>query len=237
MVAHVEGRPKMALLGKNLRRLRQERGLSQGDLSRKTLIPQPTISMLETGVHSDIHAASLIKIAGALEVSLDKLVYGEFAKPPKGKAPESRSEEIAEARGKRRDGPTAELDPLYAFLAFANDYAHRWEEKVESGDFDLSSLGEFMNTAQSIGHYLGPLNDEETKDLPQQPFSYGYPAARTGVPLMAFARLASELPRALEGKLKKTPFGEKMLQGMVEADRRARAMDATERENKQEEVG
>lgn len=59
-------------LGKNLRRLRKEKGLTQESLYLESGISRSHIAMIETGKR-DITISALFKISRALNITLDKI--------------------------------------------------------------------------------------------------------------------------------------------------------------------
>ncbi|HBJ1650399.1 TPA: helix-turn-helix transcriptional regulator [Clostridium botulinum] len=70
--------PMISNLGKNIKKLRIERSISLNELARKSDISGSTISKIETGITDDLKTNTVIKIAKALNVSLEELV----ANPP-----------------------------------------------------------------------------------------------------------------------------------------------------------
>ena len=62
------------MLGKNIKRIRQKRNLTQDKLARLADIPYTTITKIVTGVIKQPSVLAVAKIAKALEVSLDELV-------------------------------------------------------------------------------------------------------------------------------------------------------------------
>jgi transcriptional regulator with XRE-family HTH domain len=62
------------MLTKNIKKFRKKLGLTQEALSRKADISYNTIIKLEAGGIINPRMDTLIKLAGALEVGLDKLV-------------------------------------------------------------------------------------------------------------------------------------------------------------------
>lgn len=62
------------MLGKNIKRIRQKRNLTQDKLARLADIPYTTITKIETGVIKQPSVLAVAKIAKALGVSLDELV-------------------------------------------------------------------------------------------------------------------------------------------------------------------
>jgi len=59
---------------KNLARLRKEKGLTQEGLARKASISYHTIIKLESGGIKNPKIETILKLSGALNVSLDELV-------------------------------------------------------------------------------------------------------------------------------------------------------------------
>lgn len=62
------------MLAKNIRRIRLEKGLSQEKLARLADIALNTLTKIESGLSKEPTIKTVAKIAGALGVSLDKLV-------------------------------------------------------------------------------------------------------------------------------------------------------------------
>jgi transcriptional regulator with XRE-family HTH domain len=60
-------------LGHNIRKLREARGLTQGHLAKISGVPRPTWANLETGAANPTLAV-LVKVAGALQVSIEELI-------------------------------------------------------------------------------------------------------------------------------------------------------------------
>lgn len=63
-------------LGKTIRNIRQAKGISQGDLEKRTGLLRSHISRLENG-HAVPSFTTLQRIASALEVSLDELLHSD----------------------------------------------------------------------------------------------------------------------------------------------------------------
>jgi len=62
------------LLGKRLKEIREKREWSQSQLEEKSGIPAVMISQFETGVRKNPSAATLVKLANALSISMDYLL-------------------------------------------------------------------------------------------------------------------------------------------------------------------
>lgn len=60
-------------LGRVVRRLRRQRGWSQHDLARAAGVRQPLVSRIESGVQEDATFSTVVRLADALEVSVDEL--------------------------------------------------------------------------------------------------------------------------------------------------------------------
>lgn len=58
----------------NLRQLRKAKGLTQGELAKKTGISRATINRIETGMQEDIMVSNIIKFAEALDCKISDLV-------------------------------------------------------------------------------------------------------------------------------------------------------------------
>jgi XRE family transcriptional regulator, regulator of sulfur utilization len=64
----------MTTVGKSLRRLRTARGWTQRRLSEKSGVSYVVVTKVEQGLTKDPAMSTLVKLADALGVSLDKLV-------------------------------------------------------------------------------------------------------------------------------------------------------------------
>jgi transcriptional regulator with XRE-family HTH domain len=62
------------ILSKNIKKLRTQAGLSQDQMARKASIPYSTYLKIENGVTPNPSIQTVLNIALALDVSLDKLV-------------------------------------------------------------------------------------------------------------------------------------------------------------------
>ncbi|MQQ29784.1 helix-turn-helix domain-containing protein [Streptococcus mitis] len=58
------------MIGKKIKQLREEQGLSQDELAEKSGVSRMTITYLETGVTKDVKLGTLNKIAVGLNVAL-----------------------------------------------------------------------------------------------------------------------------------------------------------------------
>src|ERR1051326_2072224 len=70
-------------MGVGLKKLRQERGLSQAQLAQLSGIPKGTLLQWEYGLRTPMLDAA-VRLADALEITLDELAGRE---PPKGRKP------------------------------------------------------------------------------------------------------------------------------------------------------
>jgi transcriptional regulator with XRE-family HTH domain len=61
-------------LGKRIKELRQKKGLSQDELARKAEVAYTTLTKIETGVIKNPSVAITIKIAKALDASIEEIV-------------------------------------------------------------------------------------------------------------------------------------------------------------------
>ena len=64
------------MLGKNIKKLRKKKGLTQEKLAQLAGIPYATLNKVEIGVHKQPRVGTVAKIAKALKVTIDKLVNG-----------------------------------------------------------------------------------------------------------------------------------------------------------------
>jgi transcriptional regulator with XRE-family HTH domain len=65
------------MLADNIKKFRKQLTLSQEELARKAGITYSTLIKLESGVNKNPTVKTLQQLAGALEVSLDRLVEGD----------------------------------------------------------------------------------------------------------------------------------------------------------------
>ncbi len=65
----------MAEVGKNIKKIRKERNLTQDDLAERLHCTRQTISNYENG-KSEPNIALLVEIANVLEVEVNDLIYG-----------------------------------------------------------------------------------------------------------------------------------------------------------------
>ena len=79
------------------------------------------------------------------------------------------------------------------WLKFANRYADRWQQRIETGNFDLGSVNEFIATVADLMATLHELNAAEVQELPEQPYSFSAPGAKTGAAIMRIADLIDPL--------------------------------------------
>lgn len=63
----------LKIVGKNLKSLRDDRGLSQSSLAEKSGVSLTTLNEIESKQHRDIRVSTLVSIAQALNVSLIEL--------------------------------------------------------------------------------------------------------------------------------------------------------------------
>ena len=80
----------MDALGKRLRERREQAGLSQADVSRRTGIIQRDISRLEHGIKPALWADTLLRLADALECTTDYLLGRTEEPTPTPKRPRPR---------------------------------------------------------------------------------------------------------------------------------------------------
>jgi transcriptional regulator with XRE-family HTH domain len=95
-------------VGERLRSARQRAGLSQRDLESRTAISQPTLHRLETGKRTNASLTDFDRLAQALNVGLDELLYGS--------AVEARVLAAARTNGCTEDALRAALEQGIEFL-------------------------------------------------------------------------------------------------------------------------
>jgi len=133
----------------------------------------------------------------------------ERSTDPKGAASPSTA---GEAEGRRED------DLYGPWLDFADRFAERWEARIDAGDVDLGSVDEFIKTVGDLMPTLCRLNTDEQLGLPQQPFSFGVPAAKTGVAITRLSNLVDPLAEALGSKFEGSEFGQRLIRKLIEQE-------------------
>jgi excisionase family DNA binding protein len=104
-------------------------------------------------------------------------------------------------------------DPYTAICEFVDSYVARWEERIASGNFDLGAFNEFAYTLnRDLAPVLRRLNDQEVRDVGEQPFSHGVPAALTGRALHQLIDLLDPLTEAMGEKLEEAEVGVSLLE-------------------------
>jgi transcriptional regulator with XRE-family HTH domain len=76
--------PDASIFGKRLKMARDLRQMTQQQLSDKSKVPAVMISHFETGVRPSASADNLVKLANALEVSIDYLLGRTTDTHPRG---------------------------------------------------------------------------------------------------------------------------------------------------------
>lgn len=67
-------------MGYNIKAIRESKGMSQEELSAKSGVSRPIISMLETGTRETTTTKTLLALAKALDVSVDEIFFAEDVK-------------------------------------------------------------------------------------------------------------------------------------------------------------
>ena len=80
-------------LGTTIKRLRQARGWTQGQLAMRSGVEQSHLSKIEREVHETVNARVLARIAMALQVSADELMEEAGWLPPSDRADHLRAAE------------------------------------------------------------------------------------------------------------------------------------------------
>lgn len=106
--------------GRRLKSVRETRGLSQTELGDQAGVPALMISHFETGARPSASAATLVKLANALEISIDYLV--------------GRSDDPAPVGGRvgallRSLGENATKDTIDAVITMAEAMAKKDQDK------------------------------------------------------------------------------------------------------------
>ncbi|MCR6515336.1 helix-turn-helix domain-containing protein [Clostridium sp. LY3-2] len=68
---------ELSILGINIKRIRESKGMSQADLVRKANVGKATISEIENGKRQSLNSTTINKISTALDVSPEELFLEE----------------------------------------------------------------------------------------------------------------------------------------------------------------
>lgn len=71
-------RKQVNYLGAKIQKLRKEKGMSQDELARKANVPYTTLTKIEIGVIKKPSVFVIAKMAVALDITIDDLVYGSL---------------------------------------------------------------------------------------------------------------------------------------------------------------
>lgn len=155
-----------------LRRLREERGLSQVKLAARADVNPSTVNQIERGAR-DPSPATLRKLADALDVSLVELLEADS---PKGRAPlrpEPSFEEMmaAEIRGGLTDTHIINeyerivREHRIGWRDALNDLAEPWPARIASGAFSRDMVEQFFSDmaaiSKSVSRALSASTDEQ----------------------------------------------------------------------------
>lgn len=77
MADKVEAHPKMAQMGNRIRMLRETLGMTQAQLAQLCQLSQGALSAYERNKVSGIPLASVMRLADALQTTIQWLAYGE----------------------------------------------------------------------------------------------------------------------------------------------------------------
>jgi transcriptional regulator with XRE-family HTH domain len=137
-----------AEIGRRIRTLRKERGLSQEDVARRTEIGIKAYGDLERGRTQDPHYSTLLGIARALDVPVEDLIREPV---PLDEAPM----EVGQA-----EALTAEVTQIQQWYRARRDglvlLCERWEQRLASlgEDPDGEMLREMLDDMTIVGTYL-----------------------------------------------------------------------------------
>jgi transcriptional regulator with XRE-family HTH domain len=198
ILVNVRHRTRRPIL-KALRMARADAGLTISELAERAGVSRDTISHAEKGRHG-LQATTLHKIARALGKAPSELLAEEEKLAPKVESRSSLEPSFNDVLEDER------LEAIYGpWLDFVNRYADGWDARIAAGDFDLSSLDEFVKFTETLMPTLHKLNAAEQQELPPQEFSFGLPAAKTG---QAIGRLLDLLDPMLAAAAEKFPQDE-----------------------------
>jgi len=131
-----------------LRKMREEAGVSQSELARQSGVDRATINRVEMGRRSP-SIETLEKLAAAMGTEV-----ADFF--PKAQAPLW----SGDGAGRR--------DIYVPWLEFVNSYADRWEEKIAQEALDLGAVYEFIAIVEDLAPVLSRLGLQEKREQPQE---------------------------------------------------------------------
>jgi transcriptional regulator with XRE-family HTH domain len=179
-----------------VKEIRRRKGWSQKDLAEESGVGQDTISGIESGRHEP-RPSTLRKLADALDVEVADF-FRELA-VLLAEVP-TEAEPAVVAVGATPEEANEKLEQqLYAPARIAQGWhrvAQRWEERLESGDFDARLLEDFIDTLEDVALSLQASVAAERRELRAQ---YGEDVARNKAVLKpALDRLDMLVGEALE---------------------------------------
>ncbi|PJI06601.1 MULTISPECIES: helix-turn-helix domain-containing protein [Clostridium] len=68
---------EVSILGKNIKNIREKKGMNAYTLSKKAHVGASTISEIESGIRQNLNSSTVMKVANALGVSFDYLYKAE----------------------------------------------------------------------------------------------------------------------------------------------------------------
>src|SRR5215208_6457520 len=135
-------------LGRNLRMLRADRGITLAEAEELTGVTQETLSALERGQRG-AYTSTLRKIADAYDITLGDLL-----------------DDAVEVR----HISDAEKDPVYgSWVTFARRFSERWQRKIAEGTFDRGEYNEFIANLEDFDPILVELGLREKQERPYNP--------------------------------------------------------------------
>jgi transcriptional regulator with XRE-family HTH domain len=175
-------------VGGEIKRLRSERDWSMAKLAVEADMSVSGVSMIENGKRN-LTTTTLAKLARAFDVEVVDL----FPKTESRSSLEPSFNDVLE--GERREsvyGP---------WLDLANRYADRWERQLETGDFDLGRINEFVDVVGEIVPVLRELNTRELEEFPVEGSdTFGGHEALTGQAIWRILDLLQPLVNASHTK-------------------------------------
>lgn len=176
-----------------VRRLRQAKGWNQNELAFHADLAPSVISLLETGKREP-NATTLRKLAEALEVRIPDL----FEDSGSGKAQRRSSPEPTLFNGIEGERHESVYGP---WLTFVDRYAERWERQLETGDFDMGRINEFIDVVGELVPVLREVNTRELEEFPvESDNSFGGREALTGRAILRILDFLQPLVNAADTK-------------------------------------
>jgi transcriptional regulator with XRE-family HTH domain len=138
-------------IGKRIRDLREERGLTQREVARRAGLTPSGVGFIEHGQTRNPSAETVVAIARALGVPVEE-VLGEPV--PLGEAPKEAGQSDEGADEEQWPQTVAEVRTKFLpIAAMLEDYCRVYEQLIERDELTAEDVGAFVHTAVEANDY------------------------------------------------------------------------------------